>query len=103
MKALYKQKKEGINEKLARITCPVMLINGTSGLLTNRKSVEQYFKVIPAKKKYGLVVEGANHSVHKSKQHKEILEHLIKFISDVIESLKTEDEIESTSIITLRK
>ena len=103
MKALYKQKKEGIVAKLSRITCPIMLINGTAGLLTNPRSVEKYFKIIPAKKKYGLVVEGANHSVQKSKQHEEILDHLVEFISQVLENKKTGNETESTTIITLKK
>ncbi|MCE7749041.1 MAG: alpha/beta hydrolase [Candidatus Heimdallarchaeota archaeon] len=101
MNALYQQKKEGINEKLARINSPVMLINGTAGLLTNRNSVEQYFEVIPAKKKYGLVVEGATHTVHKSKQHKEILAHIIKFIAEILESKGTTEKTEKQLIITL--
>ena len=102
MKALYKQKKEGIDEKLSKIKCPIMLINGTKGLLTNRNSIEQYFKIIPAKRKYGLLVEGATHTVHKSKFNKQILEHLIKFISEIIESIETEKENEKQEIIILR-
>ncbi|MCG3219925.1 MAG: alpha/beta hydrolase, partial [Candidatus Heimdallarchaeota archaeon] len=101
MKALYKQKKEGISEKLGRINCPTMLVNGTSGLLTNRKSVAQYFEIIPAKKKYGLIVEGATHTVHKSQFNKQILDHIIKFISEIIESKTTEKEIEGQTIIIL--
>ncbi|MCE7737913.1 MAG: hypothetical protein KAU62_04790, partial [Candidatus Heimdallarchaeota archaeon] len=86
MKALYKQKKEGLSQKFGRIHCPIMLVNGTSGLLTNRKSIAQYFKDIPSKKKYGLLVEGATHAVHKSKFNKEILAHIIEFITGVLES-----------------
>ncbi len=55
MKAFYKQKKEGLSEKIGRICCPIMLVNGTAGLLTNRKSIAQYFENIPEKKKYGLL------------------------------------------------
>ncbi len=102
MNALYQQKKEGINEKLARINCPVMLINGTAGLLTNRNSVKQYFEVISAKKKYGLVVEGATHTVHKSKFNEQILEHIIKFISEFLDSKESKAETESRIITTLK-
>lgn len=102
MKALYKQKKEGLSQKFSRIKCPIMLINGTSGLLTNRKSVAQYFEIIPAKKKYGLIVEGATHTVHKSQFNEQILDHIIRFISEVIESKKAEEEIEEQIIITLK-
>ena len=102
MNALYKQKKEGIAEKLGRIQCPIMLINGTSSLLTNRKSVAKYFEIIPAKKKYGLVVEGATHTVHKSKFNKDILDHIIKFISEILESIATNRELEGKEIVILR-
>jgi esterase/lipase len=101
MKALYKQKREGIVQKLSRITCPTMLINGTKGLLTNRKSIEKYFKVIPAKRKYGLIVEGATHTVHKSQFNEQILDHLIKFISELIKSKEDKKEIEGEDIIIL--
>jgi len=77
-----------------------MLVNGTSGLLTDRKSIEQYFKDIPAKKKYGLIVEGATHTVHKSKFNKKILAHILEFITGVLES--QEIETESTTIIILK-
>ncbi|MHA1516676.1 MAG: alpha/beta hydrolase [Candidatus Heimdallarchaeaceae archaeon] len=100
MNALYKQKKEGLSKKFGRIHCPIMLVNGTSGLLTDRKSIEQYFKDIPAKKKYGLIVEGATHTVHKSKFNKKILAHILEFITGVLES--QEIETESTTIIILK-
>lgn len=102
MKALYKQKKEGLSQKFGRIHCPIMLVNGTSGLLTNRKSIALYFKDIPAKKKYGLLVEGATHTVHKSKFNKQILEHIIKFISEFLDSKTTKKETESQVITTLK-
>ncbi|MCG3256810.1 MAG: hypothetical protein KAU62_12015 [Candidatus Heimdallarchaeota archaeon] len=102
LKALYKQKKEGLSQKFGRIHCPIMLVNGTAGLLTNRKSIEQYFEDIPAKKKYGLIVEGATHTVHKSKFNEQILEHIIKFISEILELKETKEETESQIIITLR-
>ncbi len=101
MNALYKQKKEGLSQKFVRINCPIMLVNGTTGLLTNRKSIEQYFEDIPAKKKYGLIVEGATHTVHKSKFNEQILEHIIKFISEILESKTTRKETESQTIMTL--
>jgi len=101
MNALYKQKKEGLSQKFVRINCPIMLVNGTAGLLTNRKSIEQYFEDIPAKKKYGLIVEGATHTVHKSKFNEQILEHIIKFISEILESKTTRKETESQTIMTL--
>ena len=102
MKALHKQKKEGLSQKFRRIHCPIMLVNGTAGLLTNRNSIAQYFKDIPAKKKYGLLVEGATHTVHKSKFNEQILEHIIKFITEFLDSKTTKKETESQVITTLK-
>lgn len=102
MKTIYKQKKGGISEKLGSINCPIMIVNGTRGLLTNRKSVEQFFDIIPAKKKYGLVVEGATHTVHKSKFNEQILDHIIKFISEIIKLKTAEKETEGQEIIVLK-
>ena len=102
LKTIYEQKKDGISEKLGNINCPIMIVNGTRGLLTNRKSVEQFFEIIPAKKKYGLIVDGATHTVHKSKYNEQILEHIITFITEVIESKTTEKEIDEQTIITLK-
>lgn len=101
MKALYKQKREGIVQKLGRITCPVMLVNGTKGLLTNRKSIDQYFKIIPTKRKYGLLVEGGTHTVHKSKFNEQILQHVLNFISEIIKSIEDKKELEGQEIIIL--
>ncbi len=102
MKTLYKQKTDGISEKLSKIECPIMIVNGTTGLLTNRKSVDLFFDIIPSKKKYGLLLEGATHTVHKSQYNIQILEHIIKFISEIIESIATEKEIEGKEIIVLK-
>ena len=101
MKALYKQKREGLVQKLERIKCPIMLINGTAGLLTERSSVEQYFKTIPSDWKYGLVVEGASHTVHKSKQNTEILDHLVAFIRDVLDPNISVETTKRKGIVTL--
>ncbi len=101
MNALYKQKKEGLSQKFGRIHCSLMLVNGTSGLLTDRKSITQYFKDIPAKNKYGLLVEGATHTVHKSKFNEQILEHIIKFIAEILESKGTTEKTEKQLIVTL--
>lgn len=102
MKALYKQKKEGLDEKLERIKCPIMLINGTAGILTERSSVEQYFRVIKSDWKYGLVVEGASHTVHKSKFNAEILEHMIGFIGDLLDPKIMIANTKRKGIITLQ-
>ncbi len=102
LKALYKQKKEGLSQKMGNIKCPIMLVNGTSGILTERKSIEQYFEYISSPKKYGLLVEGATHTVHKSQFNEQILNHIISFISDVLEIKDSKENTDYQKIITLK-
>ena len=102
LKALRKQKKEGLESKLQNITCPIMIINGTAGILTERTSIEQYFAHISSPIKYGLLVEGATHTVHKSKYNSEILEHIIEFISEVLKDKNGEDIKTSERIDVLK-
>ena len=89
LKALYKQKKEGLKQKLRNINCPIMIINGTDGILTERTSIKQYFENISSSIKYGLLVEGATHTVHKSRFNSQILEHVFQFISNLLKESNT--------------
>ncbi|MCE7748431.1 MAG: hypothetical protein GPJ51_08530 [Candidatus Heimdallarchaeota archaeon] len=98
MKALHKQKKEGLEQKMRDIKCPILIINGTTGLLTERTSISQYFEFISSTKKYGLLVEGATHTVHKSKFNQQILEHILGFISEVIDS-ENDDKVEEIIVL----
>lgn len=84
MKALHKQKKEGLEQKLNNIKCPIMIINGTAGLLTEPTSILQYFEHISASRKHGLLVEGATHTVHKSQFNQQILDQIIEFLKEII-------------------
>jgi len=78
-------KKSGSLSKLRDIKMPIMIINGSKGILTTKRSIPIIMDEIGSKTKRGILVDGAGHSVFKTRAMPEIKKNISEFITEVLE------------------
>ncbi len=74
-----------IAKDIGKISVPIMVVNGTKDIISPVEAVDILMQKVSSRKKKGILVKGARHSIFASELRYEVIEHIKLFISEVLE------------------